>query len=135
MLKKLIILLCSVIFVLTACGNEQDTEKTNDKGISSPEASLNIQDLDVKIVEDKAVLEGKAKASNNEFYYHVEKEDHILKEEESVQVDGEWGTFEITIDITEDMKESEEVVFVKFFNRDNDSIVNPNYVPLDIPRN
>ncbi|WP_339215905.1 hypothetical protein [Ornithinibacillus sp. FSL M8-0202] len=125
-------MIISTVFILSACGNQPDkasdpiTETTDD-------VYANFQNVDIQIENNQAIISGNVNASNDEFYFQVEQEDHILKEEEKVTVDGEWSDFSFRIDITDEMKELEEVVIVKMYTKGEDGkIINPNYIPLDL---
>ncbi|MEN2466781.1 hypothetical protein [Ornithinibacillus sp. JPR2-1] len=125
-------MIISTVFILSACGNQSDkasdpiTETTHD-------VYANFQNVDIQIENNQAIITGNVNASNDEFYFQVEQEDHILKEEEKVTVDGEWSDFSFRIDITDEMKELDEVVIVKMYTKGEDGkIINPNYIPLDL---
>ncbi|MBS3680481.1 hypothetical protein KGF86_09665 [Ornithinibacillus massiliensis] len=125
-------MIISTVFILSSCGNQPDkasdpiTETTH-------EVYANFQNVDIQIENNQAIITGNVNASNDEFYFQVEQEDHILKEEEKVTVDGEWSDFSFRIEIIDEMKEQDEVVIVKMYTKGEDGkIVNPNYIPLDL---
>jgi hypothetical protein len=126
-LKKVIFLL--VILLLSACGNEEETKNKQDIYAS-------FRNIDIQLEDDRVIVVGEVKASKDEFYYHVELDEEIIVQEEMVTVDGEWGEFQIAIDISDEMRSAETVTIVNMYTKKDDgSIVNPNYIPLDLDSN
>ncbi|WP_047986191.1 hypothetical protein [Ornithinibacillus californiensis] len=122
-MKKVIFIL---VILLSACGNEEETKNKQDIHAS-------FRNIDIQLEEDRVIVVGEVKASNDEFYYHVELDEEVIVQEEMVTVDGEWGEFQLAIDITDKMRSAETVTIVNMYTKKVDgSIVNPNYIPLDL---
>jgi uncharacterized protein involved in outer membrane biogenesis len=130
-MKKSIVVI-GLAILLSACGGEEP-EKETSLSQTSPDVFAKFQNIDIQTEQTQARIAGDANASDNQFYYQVEQGEKTLTQEEQVKVDGEWASFEIIVQITKEMKESEDVVIVKMYNKDDEgSMVNPNYIPLDL---
>lgn len=130
-MKKIIVVI-GFLILLTACGDEEPQKETS-VSQTSPDAYAKFQNIDIQTEQNQARIAGDANASGNQFYYQVEQGEKILMREEIVEVDSDWSSFEIIVRITQEMKESEDVVIVKMYNKDDEGrMVNPNYVPLDL---
>lgn len=130
-MKKAFIII-STVFILSACGNQPDKD-SDSIAETTHDVYANFQNVDIQIENNLAIITGNVNASNDEFYFQVEQEEQILKEEEKVTVAGEWSEFTFRIDITDEMKQQEELVIVKMYTKGEDGrIVNPNYIPLDL---
>ncbi|WP_042149051.1 lipoprotein [Paucisalibacillus sp. EB02] len=129
-MKKIIIVI-GLLLLLSACGNEKEKEASVSK--TSPDVYAKFQNIDIQIEQKQARIVGDANASGNEFYYQVEQGEKTLKTEEMVKVGSEWGDFEIIVEITDEMEQADDIVIVHMYTKDEEgSIINPNYVPLDL---
>lgn len=131
-MRKLVILLCMVL-LLTACGNESksNTDSTGTK--TKSDVYANFQNIDIELVDNQAIVTGEVDVSDHIFFYQVEQKEQVYVEEQQVEVEEKWDEFKVVIDLSTEMENKEEAVIVKMYTKGKDgSIVNPNYIPIDV---
>jgi|SRR5690625_4488173 len=139
-MKKIIVTI--VLVVLVGCNqsandpkeNNDSTENNNNEEVKS-DVSVSFSEVEV-IARDKSLsVTGEVQTNADEFYYTLEQGDKVIIEETAIEVDdsdSEWEAFEINDDSLEIDEENEEAPFLKFYVKDQDRIINPNYVPIDL---
>ena len=139
-MKKIIVTI--VLVVLVGCNqsandpkeNNDSTENNNNEEVKS-DVSVSFSEVEV-IARDKSLsVTGEVQTNADEFYYTLEQGDKVIIEETAIEVDdsdSEWEAFEINDDSLEIDEENEETPFLKFYVKDQDRIINPNYVPIDL---
>lgn len=137
-MKKIIVLLAAAA-ILAACGdNENQTaeqsEEQSEETADSPATSF--QQLDVTGEGSTIHITGQAKTEADRVYYRFEQGDDTLVEETPIELGKnaqEWSDFELDVQITEAIKESEEVPLVILYGKnENGENVNENHVPIDL---
>lgn len=140
-MKKIITFIFLVI-VLAGCNHSTnlDNEGSGNDNLEDEEnvksnVSISFSEVEV-IARDKSLyVSGEAKSNVDAFYYTLEQGDTVIIDETVVDLgdsDGEWRAFEIDNQSFEVEEESDESPYLKFYVKDNDTIINPNYVPIDL---
>ncbi|MFC4024488.1 hypothetical protein ACFOUV_11845 [Oceanobacillus longus] len=132
---KYFMILASV-FMLVACGNEDNSSTKSDNVLTEDGASVRFQNIDVKVDSYEFVLTGEASGIVNEFFYVIDQGEERLLDEKSIPLDastGDWGAFEINETIPESAVVSEDPPIITLYGKDNNNeMVNPNYIPVDL---
>jgi len=139
-MKKIIVTI--VLVVLVGCNqsandpkeNNDSTENDNNKEVKS-DVSISFSEVEVIARDKNLSVTGEVQTNADEFYYTLEQGDKVIIEETAIEVDdsdSEWEDFEINDNSLEIDEENEEAPFLKFYVKDQDRIINPNYVPIDL---
>jgi|GEM_PF-2233706 len=139
---KYLILIASA-FLLIGCSNDggKQTEtpevgETKEMTETKDQVAASFRNVDIKIENEQALIEGEAKSTNDTFYYQIKQGDSVLAEETEVRLDETnlgWGKFDMELDLTDDMAEHEESPIVMLYVKGkDDTMVNPNYFPIDM---
>jgi len=139
---KYLILIASA-FLLIGCSNDSgkqtetpETAETKDMTETKDQVAVSFRNVDIKIENERALIEGEAKSTNDTFYYQIKQGDSVLVEETEVTLDETnlgWGKFDMELDLTDDMAEHEESPIVMLYVKGkDDTMVNPNYFPIDM---
>lgn len=128
---RIFLLLLSMMLFLAACGNDSDVKQESTDAKSNSDVYANFQNIDIEILNNQAIVTGEVDVSDDTFFYQVEQNENIILEEQQVEVKGKWDEFEVTVDLKEEMVNTEEVVILKMYTKGKDgSIINPNYIPI-----
>ncbi|HLR41087.1 MAG TPA: hypothetical protein VK091_05380 [Virgibacillus sp.] len=139
---KYLILIASA-FLLIGCSNASgkqtetpETEETKDMTETKDQVAASFRNVDIKVENEQALIEGEAKSTNDTFYYQIKQGDSVLVEETEVTLDETnlgWGKFDMELDLTDEMAEHEESPIVMLYVKGkDDTMVNPNYFPIDM---
>src|SRR5699024_4474543 len=139
---KYLILIASA-FLLIGCSNASgkqtetpETEETKDMTETKDQVAASFRNVDIKVENEQALIEGEAKSTNDTFYYQIKKGDSVLVEETEVTLDETnlgWGKFDRELELTDDMAEKEKSPIVMLYVKGKeDTMVNPNYFPIDM---
>ncbi len=139
---KYLILIASA-FLLIGCSNDggkqtetPETGETKEMTETKDQVAASFRNVDIKIENEQALIEGEAKSTNDTFYYQIKQGDSVLAEETEVRLDETnlgWGKFDMELDLTDDMAEHEESPIVMLYVKGkDDTMVNPNYFPIDM---
>src|SRR5690625_5795377 len=114
---KYLILIASA-FLLIGCSNDggkqtetPETGETKEMTETKDQVAASFRNVDIKIENEQALIEGEAKSTNDTFYYQIKQGDSVLAEETEVRLDVTnlgWGKFDMELDLTDDMAEHEE---------------------------
>ena len=139
---KYLILIASS-FLLIGCSNDggkqtetPETGKTKEMTETKDQVAASFRNVDIKIENEQAQIEGEAKTTNDTFYYQIKQGDSVLVEETEITMDETnlgWGKFDMELDLTDETDEHEESPIVMLYVKGkNDTLVNPNYFPIDM---
>src|SRR5690625_5332433 len=113
---KYLILIASA-FLLIGCSNDggkqtenPETGETKEKTETKDQVAASFRNVNIKIENEQALIEGEAKSTNDTFYYQIKQGDSVLAEETEVRLDETnlgWGKFDMELDLTDDMAEHE----------------------------
>src|SRR5699024_520541 len=114
---KYLILIASA-FLQIGCSNDSgkqtenhETAETKDMTETKDQVAVSLSNVDIKIENERALIESEAKSTNDTFYYQIKQGDSVLVEETEVTLDETnlgWGKFDMELDLTDDMAEHEE---------------------------
>lgn len=139
-MKRILFILIGLSLIV-ACSTsdnnevEQNVDETNAEEVSGSDVSVKFAGIDVFIKRHNIEISGEVQTTEDHFYYKLDHDGKSLVEETKVdvdEVDGEWYTFELEIDIEDEGLTNEDVPFLTFYGKDGDEIINPNYVPVDL---
>jgi PBP1b-binding outer membrane lipoprotein LpoB len=128
--KKILLIAIVLLIILTGCDGDakEETQK-----VDQETAYAKFQSIDIQIEQNQINITGEADATENKFFYTVVQAEKEIGVEKEVLVDKKWGGFTISVPITEEMKNSNDVVIVNLYTHGSEGqIVNPNYVPIDL---
>lgn len=125
-------------FVVVGCSGDKTPEsspETNDEEHVESDASISFGILDVVTKDDVVHVDGEAKTTEDSFYYILEDEDSLVVEETEVVLndeEGDWRTFSFEVSIKDKGLTDENTPFLTLYVKDGETIVNPNYIPIDL---
>ncbi|MYL42771.1 hypothetical protein [Virgibacillus salexigens] len=131
-----IILAC----IMVACSNQESekstqTENQQDETIQHTTA-VSLRNVDVKVENGNAVINGEVQASNTNVYYILEYNNQTTIEEQEVELenmDEKWQDFSIKMKLPEDSTSRDEPPIITFYGKnDQGDKVNANYIPVDM---
>ena len=135
--KYIVTILAAIL--LMGCGSDQEPDHQDEQtetGETEERASVSFKDIDVKVEGDHMYLTGDAKTSEDEIFYELTQGEDVLKEETSINLEEghlNWSSFEIKTKLPKDVAANEETPIVMLYVKgNNDKVVNPNYVPVDV---
>lgn len=138
-----------LIFTIVGCSqpieenSEEQTEsessvvENTESDDKESDVSARFNQLHFRLGVDDIKITGQAKSTNDEVFYRVEHGDKLLVEETRISLDNQdkddWSELEFTFDLTDDMEESDEELFVVFYAKDEEgSEINPNYLSVNL---
>lgn len=141
----------SFLLILTIVGCSQPNEENPDKQMESDtstqeDAESNVKEnnisasfnkLHFRLGIDDVKITGQAKSTNDEVFYRVEQGEELLVKETKMPLDDldkdDWAEIDFTFELTDDMEESDEELFVVFYAKDeDDEEINPNYLAVNL---
>lgn len=139
MMKRLFILMG--LFFIVGCSNgetqevEQNVAIDDVNEVPQSDVAVRFAGIDVVTKRQSIHIEGDVQSKESHFYYTLEDEGEVLVEETMVEVEQpgeEWSTFTLEIDIEEMGLINQDVPLLTFYGKDDEKIINPNYVPVDL---
>lgn len=138
-MKRVLFIIISLSLIV-ACSHGENNEVSQTEGNRTEnnvesDVSVKFAGIDVFIKRHTIQITGDVQTTEDHFYYKLDNDEEIIVEETKVEVeqeDGEWNSFEIEIDIEDEGLTNEDVPFLTFYGKDGDTIINPNYVPVDL---
>lgn len=141
---KYFILIASAI-ILVGCSNDNgketetpETEEADEMIDTEDKVMGNFRNVDIKVENKQAKIKGEAKTTDDVFYYQIKQGDSMLVEETEVTLDKThlgWGEFDMELDLTDEMAEHEESPILELYVKgkgNDDTMINPNYIPIDM---
>lgn len=126
-------------FIIVGCSGEQTpeepSEESNQHKTSSSDVSISFGILDVVTKDDVIHVDGEARTTEDSFYYILEYGETLIVEETEVQLnddDGEWKTFSFEVNIADEELTNEENTLLTLYSKEDQEVVNPNYIPVDL---
>src|SRR5699024_12147481 len=83
-----------------------ENEETKDMTETKDQVAASFRNVDIKVENEQALIEGEAKSTNDTFYYQIKQGDSVLVEETEVTLDETnlgWGKFDMELDLTDEM--------------------------------
>ncbi len=119
-----------MLILLVACGNDNQAAENN--------TSVVFQNIDVVTEGNEFVLTGEVMATEGEFFYVIEQGEEKISAEKRIPIDqdtGDWEDFEIKEKLSDAVIESNDPPIIMLYGKNNDDgIVNPNYIPVDLKK-
>lgn len=119
-----------MLILLVACGNDNQAAENN--------TSVVFQNIDVVSEGNEFVLTGEVIATEGEFFYVIEQGEEQISAEKRILIDqetGDWEGFEIKEKLSDAVIESNDPPIIMLYGKNNDDgIVNPNYIPVDLKK-
>src|SRR5690625_6723320 len=112
------LILSASAFLQIGCSNDSgkqtetpETAETKDMTETKDQVAVSFRNVDIKIENERALIEGEAKSTNDTFDYQIKQGESVLVEETEVTSDESnhgWGKCDMELDRSDDTAEHEE---------------------------
>src|SRR5690625_7835868 len=106
------LILIASAFILIGCSNDSgkqtetpETAETKDMTETKDQVAVSFRNVDIKIENERALIEGEAKSTNDTFYYQIKQGDSVLVEETEVtwdETNSGCGKLEREVDVSDE---------------------------------
>lgn len=132
-MKKYIFLLFTLLLFIAGCGEEETNESNKENG-SESDVSLQMRNIDVQVEDLEVKVNAEVNSSENTVYYKIEQAEEIIQMEQPIEINaqGNWSEIHIDYVLEEEMLNKENPPVIHLYVKDNQNIVNSNFIPIDV---
>ncbi|GAA0447522.1 MAG: hypothetical protein ACQEWU_17295 [Bacillota bacterium] len=130
-----------ILLFLMGCGDQAETgdDSSNHSSMNketTANTAVSFRNIDIKVEDGKAIMEGEVNARNTEVFYILEHQNQEIiseKQANTKQQSVAWMDFTLEVSLPEEvMTGKEPPILILYGKNEQDERINANYFPVDI---